>query len=99
MKTAVFRFSLAWIANVSYLSYHRAEMLTAVRGVLSKLVYPLWRTVEVDGEATFDGTPGICTISKYTRTTFTQLNRDVLPGVYNDSTNTQIFGFHSTYLC
>uniref|UniRef100_A0A7N6AM39 RNA helicase n=1 Tax=Anabas testudineus TaxID=64144 RepID=A0A7N6AM39_ANATE len=34
-------------------------MLTAVRCVLSKLVSPLWRTVEVDGEDTYN-TPGKC---------------------------------------
>uniref|UniRef100_A0A671YK78 RNA helicase n=1 Tax=Sparus aurata TaxID=8175 RepID=A0A671YK78_SPAAU len=35
-------------------------MLTAVRCMLSKLVSPLWRAVEVNGEDTFSGASGKC---------------------------------------
>lgn len=37
-----------------------ADMLTAVRCMLSKLVSPLWRAVEVNGEDTFSGASGKC---------------------------------------
>ncbi|XP_071350088.1 RNA helicase Mov10l1 isoform X2 [Trachinotus anak] len=51
-------------------------MLTAVRCVLSKLVSPLWRTVEVDGENLFSGTPGMEDIRHLRGSVVTQLCLD-----------------------
>ncbi|XP_008274336.1 RNA helicase Mov10l1 [Stegastes partitus] len=51
-------------------------MLTAVRYMLSKLVSPLWRTVEVDGNDTFCDTPGMEDISHLRGSVVTQLCLD-----------------------
>ncbi|XP_044049108.1 RNA helicase Mov10l1 [Siniperca chuatsi] len=51
-------------------------MLTAVRCMLSKLVSPLWRTVEVDGEDIFSGTPGMEDIRHLRSSVVTQLCLD-----------------------
>ncbi|XP_023132929.2 RNA helicase Mov10l1 [Amphiprion ocellaris] len=51
-------------------------MLTALRYMLSKLVSPLWRTVEVDGEDILCGTPGMEDISHLRGSVVTQLCLD-----------------------
>ncbi|XP_029379365.1 RNA helicase Mov10l1 [Echeneis naucrates] len=51
-------------------------MLTAVRCVLSKLVSPLWRTVEGDGQDTFCATPGMEDIRHLRYGVVTQLSQD-----------------------
>uniref|UniRef100_A0A8C9Y3G0 RNA helicase n=1 Tax=Sander lucioperca TaxID=283035 RepID=A0A8C9Y3G0_SANLU len=51
-------------------------MLTAVRCMLSKLISPLWRTVEVDGEGIFSGTPGMEDIRHLRGSVVTQLCLD-----------------------
>ncbi|XP_037306349.2 RNA helicase Mov10l1 [Pungitius pungitius] len=51
-------------------------MLTAVRCMLSKLVSPLWRTVEVDEEGLFSGTAGTKDIRTLRASVVTQLCLD-----------------------
>ncbi|KAM9352325.1 RNA helicase Mov10l1 [Symphorus nematophorus] len=51
-------------------------MLTAVRCVLSKLVSPLWRAVDVDGDDIFSGTPGMEDIRHLRGSVVTQLCLD-----------------------
>ncbi|XP_054476043.1 RNA helicase Mov10l1 [Anoplopoma fimbria] len=51
-------------------------MLTAVRCVLSKLVSPLWRTVEVDEEGLSSATPGMKNIRHLRGSAVTQLCLD-----------------------
>uniref|UniRef100_A0A8C4HEP8 RNA helicase n=1 Tax=Dicentrarchus labrax TaxID=13489 RepID=A0A8C4HEP8_DICLA len=51
-------------------------MLAAVRCMLSKLVSPLWRAVEVDGEDIFSGTPGMEDIRHLRGSVVTQLCLD-----------------------
>ncbi|XP_070686569.1 RNA helicase Mov10l1 [Pempheris klunzingeri] len=51
-------------------------MLTAVRCVLSKLVSPLWRRVEVDGESIYSGTAGMEDIRHLRGSVVTQLCLD-----------------------
>ncbi|XP_029289248.1 LOW QUALITY PROTEIN: RNA helicase Mov10l1 [Cottoperca gobio] len=51
-------------------------MLTAVRCVLSKLVSPLWRTVEVDEDGTFSDAPAMENISHLRGSVVTQLCLD-----------------------
>ncbi|XP_034735557.1 RNA helicase Mov10l1 [Etheostoma cragini] len=51
-------------------------MLTAVRCLLSKLISPLWRTVEVDGEGIFSTTPGMEDIRHLRGSVVTQLCLD-----------------------
>ncbi|XP_026220713.1 RNA helicase Mov10l1 isoform X2 [Anabas testudineus] len=67
-------------------------MLTAVRCVLSKLVSPLWRTVEVDGEDTYN-TPGMENIRHLRGSVVTQLCLDY--GMIDDAiyfTNKEVLG-------
>ncbi|XP_067446394.1 RNA helicase Mov10l1 [Thunnus thynnus] len=51
-------------------------MLTAVRRMLSTLVSPLWRTVEVDEEGIFSGAPGMEDIRHFRGGVVTQLCLD-----------------------
>ncbi|XP_070828887.1 RNA helicase Mov10l1 [Chaetodon trifascialis] len=68
-------------------------MLTAVRRVLSKLVSPLWRAVEVDGEDVFSGAPGMEDIRHLRGSAVTQLCLDY--GMIDDAvyfTSGQVLG-------
>ncbi|XP_034541306.1 RNA helicase Mov10l1 isoform X2 [Notolabrus celidotus] len=58
-------------------------MLTAVRYMLSKLVSPLWRTEEVDGEGILDGTTGIEDIRHLRGSVVSQLCPDY--GIIDDA--------------
>ncbi|XP_047452649.1 RNA helicase Mov10l1 [Mugil cephalus] len=51
-------------------------MLSALRCILSKLISPLWRTVEVDGDRIFSDTPGMEEIRHMRNSVVTHLGLD-----------------------
>ncbi|GAA6223939.1 RNA helicase Mov10l1 isoform X1 [Lates japonicus] len=68
-------------------------MLTAVRSMLSKLMSPLWRTVEVDGNGAFSGTTAMEDIRHLRGSVVTQLCLDY--GMIDDTvyfTSAEVLG-------